>query len=121
MTSNTFLRSGTGSYADTFINLERCKEAKALLRKTMPVARRVLGEGHSTTLLMRSNYARALYRATSATLSDLREAVTTFEDTERIARRVLGGAHPLTVQIEGVLRKARAALRARGTPSPRTA
>ena len=48
-----------------------------------------------------------------ATLDDLREAVTTLEDTERTARRVLGGAHPVTVQIEGDLRKARAALRAR--------
>ena len=48
-----------------------------------------------------------------ATRDDLREAVTTLEDTERIARRVLGGNHPLTVEIEGNLRNARAALRAR--------
>jgi len=41
------------------------------------------------------------------------EAVTTLEDAGRIARRVFGGAHPLTVDIEGELRDARAALRAR--------
>ena len=54
-----------------------------------------------------------------ATLDDLREAVTTLEDTGQIARRVLGGAHPLTEAIEtALLRRARAALRARETPSP---
>ena len=52
-----------------------------------------------------------------ATLDDLREAVATLEDTERIARRVMGGAHPITAGIEGTLREARAALRARETPS----
>ena len=40
------------------------------------------------------------------------------EETERTARRVLGGAHPTTAWIEGELQKARAALRARETPSP---
>ena len=51
-----------------------------------------------------------------ATLDDLREAVTTLEDAERIGRRVLGGANPITTGIEGNLRDARAALRARETP-----
>ena len=50
-------------------------------------------------------------------LDHLREAVTTLEETERIARRVLGGAHPLTNAIETALQNARAALRARETPS----
>ena len=97
--------------------LERYKEAKSFLRKTTPVARRVLGESHSTTLLMRSNYAEALYRDPDATLDDFREAVKTIEATERVARRVFGDAHPITVGIEHDLRKARAALRARETPS----
>ena len=59
-----------------------------------------------------------LYKNDGATLDDLREAVETLEDTERIARRVLGGAHPITAGIENQLRYARAALRARETPSP---
>ena len=61
----------------------------------------------------------ALYRAPSATLDDLREAVMTLEETEGIARRVFGGAHPLTNWIGEELPAARAALRARETPSPR--
>ena len=83
----------------------------------MPVARRVLGESHELTLIMRGNYAKALYKDPSATLDHLREAVSTFEDMEPIARRVLGGAHPLTLNIEDELQNARAALRARETPS----
>ena len=70
---------------------------------------------------MRLIYALALCKNTGATLDDLREAVTTLEETERIARRVFGGAHPLTTGIEDELRKARAALRARETPSPGSA
>ena len=67
---------------------------------------------------MRQSYAAALYNDPGATLDDLREAATTLEDAERIARRVLGGAHPITVDMEASLRLARAALRARETPSP---
>ena len=63
-------------------------------------------------------YAQAIYRDDGATLDDLREAVTTLEDAARIARRVLGGSHPTTMGIEVCLRLARAALRARETPSP---
>ncbi|CAH0379646.1 unnamed protein product [Pelagomonas calceolata] len=104
-------------YALSLKQLNRFKEVKSVLRKTMPVARRVLGENHDRTLKMRTTYARALYEDPGATLDDLREAVTTLEEPEQTARRVFGGAHPLTAGIEGTLRKARAALRARETPS----
>ena len=52
-------------------------------------------------------------------VDDLREAVTTLEDAGRIARRVLGGTHPTTEHMAVALRQARAALRARETPSAR--
>ena len=96
--------------------LQRFEEAKPLFRKTMPVARRVLGENDYRTLTMRGNYARALYKDPDATLDDLHEAVTTLEDSERIARRVLGDAHPTTEGIEDELQDARDALDARGLP-----
>ena len=82
----------------------------------MPVARRVLGEGHEVTLKMRWHYAGALYLNTSATLDDLREAVTTLEEVERTARRVLGGSHPFTGVIEYRLQEARAVLAVREMP-----
>ena len=93
------------------------EEAKSLTRKMMPVTQRVLGESHEYTLKMRWVYADALFRADGATLADLREAVKTLEETERTARRVFGGEHPFTGRVEGVLRDARAALRARDAPA----
>ena len=80
-------------------------------------ARRVFGENHETTLKIRWTYAQTLYEDDGTTLDDLREAVTTLEETRRVARRVLGGAHPVAGEIEENLLLARAALRARETPS----
>jgi len=105
------------NYAASLVCLERFKEAKSLLRKMIPVARRILGAGHDHTLMMRANYARSLYLDRAATLDDLREAVATLEEIEPTARRVLGGARPLVQSIERHLRNARAALAARETPS----
>ena len=93
--------------------VERFQEAKALFRRTIPVARRVLGENDILLFRMKKLYAEALYSDTGATLDDHREAVTTLEETARTARRVLGGAHPMIDEVESKLRDARAALRAR--------
>ena len=115
---NILTFTAVNNLASTLIELKSFAEVKTLMRKNMPVVRRVLGGNDETTLRMRWNYAMALYKDASATLGDLREAVTTGEDTARIARRVLGGAHPITEGIEGELRNARAALGARETPPP---
>ena len=95
------------------MQLQHYQEAKSLLHRTLPVARRVLGENHETTLRVRWYYAEAFFLDPGATLDDLREAVTTLEDVERIARRVFGGAHPMTTRIEYQLQNFRAVLRAR--------
>ena len=110
-----FAAMTANNYANLLEELNRYEEAKELVRNTMPVARRVLGESHEITLRMRSIYATALRRDPNATLDDLREAVTTYEETERTSRRVLGGAHPTTTGIEKCLGEARAVLRARET------
>ena len=119
MVKNTLTRSEKCSYnyANALVGLQRFEEAKSLLRKVIPVARRVVGESNELTLVLRKVYARALYEDPGATLDDLRESVTTLEDADRIARRVFGGAHPNVVDIERELQDARAALRARETPS----
>ena len=106
------------NYASSLAAMQRYAEAKSLLRRTLPAARRAHGDSHETTLRMRGYYAEALYKDDGATLDDLREAMTTLEDTERTARRVLGGAHPITEHIGRDLPKARTVLRARETPSP---
>ena len=106
------------NYAVALSDLGRFEEAKSLIRKTMPVARRVLGESDQLVLGMRQNFALTLYQDPAATLDDLREVVTTLEDTERTARRVLGGAHPTTKEVKKRLQKARTALRAREAQAP---
>ena len=98
--------------------LQRFEEAKSLLRKTLPVARRVSGKNDELTLNLGWNYADALYTDPDATLDDIREAVRTLEESAPIARRVFGGEHPLANGIEISLQNTRAALRASETPRP---
>ena len=109
--ANTFVAGS--NYAHCLLELRHLEEAKSLLCRMVPMARRVLGDSNETTLRLRWCYAEALFRDDGATLGDLREAVTTLEEIQRIARRVLGGTHPITTGIEDELQKVRAALRAR--------
>ena len=101
------------NYSLLLLNLKRFEEAKAFMRNTIPMARRVLGEGHDLPLTMQSLYATALCDDPGATLDDLRDAVATLEEIRPTARRVLGGAHPETAMIDQTLRAAQAALHAR--------
>ena len=110
---------GANNYAAGLKDLERFEEAKELLRKTLPVARRILGEAHEITLWMRWNYAEALYKDPDATLDDLREAVSMLSETAPTAQRVLGRSHPDAVSIERALRDAFVALRARASSEMR--
>ena len=105
------------NYASLLGQLKRFKEAKALLRKMVPVARRVFGDNNDLTLKIRGCYAAVLYTDVDATLDDVREAVTTIEDIARTTRQVFGGEHPRTVRTEVNLRNARAMLRAREASS----
>ena len=104
------------NYASCLLDLQRFEEARSFLRKTVPVARRSLGESYVLTLIMRTVYAKALYKDAGATLGDLREAVKTIEEAERSARRVLGSSHPLVKFFESYMRDPQAALCARETP-----
>ena len=106
--------TAASNYVASLNSLQRFEESKSLLRKTMPVARRVLSENQELTLRMRWIYAKVLRDDEGATRDDLREAVTTLEDTARTAQRVFGGAHPMVVDLERSLRESRAALSARG-------
>ena len=99
--------------ANCLLDVERYEEARSLLRKTLPAARRVLDESHADTLRLRWYFAQSLYKDPAATLDDLRETVNTLEDVQRIARRVFGATHPDTDGIECYLDESRAALRAR--------
>ena len=43
------------NYARSLLGLQRFEEAKTLLRKSMPVARRVFGEGKDLTLMIQQS------------------------------------------------------------------
>jgi len=105
------------NYGTLLGQLNRFEEAKLLLRKFIPAARRVLGENHGRTLKIRWAYADALFGDPSATLDDLREAVTTLEETERTARRVFGNSHPTVLDIGEDLKASREALARLGEDS----
>ena len=105
------------NYAFSLLKLQRFKEAKKLLRKTIPVARRVLRDSHEITLAMRWCHASALYQRDGATLDEIREAVNTIEEIEPTARRVLGGTHQTAAGLARSLQESRAALVAREEPS----
>ena len=110
--------TAAGNYAMSLLEQNRFKEGKALLRKTLPVVRRVLGDTHEFAFRTRGIYALALYQDPAATFDEMREAVGTLEEIERTARRVLGGAHPLVPDIEHDLRNARAVLRTNEETQP---
>ena len=70
------------------------KEAKSLLRKYIPVARRTRENGNEILLDLRTSYAQAIYRDTNSSRSDVYEAVAILEDVVRTAQRVFGLQHP---------------------------
>ena len=120
------------NYASSLHHMKRFEEARWLLRKTMPVARRVLGDNHEMTLKMRWIYARVLYMDEGASLDDRREAVATLESVAHSWKRIFGPAHPETPKAQGGAERGargagRKSGRARlpgvpgptGTPSPR--
>ena len=81
------------NYAMHLIDARRFKEAKKILRKRIPVARRVLGPEHDLTMSMREDLCRATLDGDSAA-NEKREALRTLEDTVGLMRRVLGAQHP---------------------------
>ena len=100
------------NYTNLLLDLRRFEEARSLLRKMIPVARRALGEGAVNTLRMRWIYARAIYLDASATLNDLHESVETLESVARVWIRVFGEAHPETPKVAVALKDARKVLAA---------
>ena len=106
------------NYAGSLLLRSRFEEARSLLRKQIPVARRILGDSNEVTFSIKMNYAVSIFADTRASLDYLHEAVSTLEKVDRAARHVFGSAHPTTVKIETLLRDARATLGTRETPPP---
>ena len=91
------------NYANSLLILERFKEAKRLLRKVIPVARRALGAEHDITLSLREDLSRATLDGKSSA-DEKREALQMLEDVAAVMRRVLGPAHPDTLHAQSDLK-----------------
>ena len=88
-------------------SLERWAEAKSLVRKVMPHARRILGRVHENTLKLEGTLLEAIHWDDSSSLDELRKAISMCEDAIRRARRVYGDEHPLTMRLARDLDEAR--------------
>ena len=102
-------------------SIQRNEEVKSVLQKTMPVARRVLGECDRLTLKIRWTYAMALYMDTGATLDALREAAATLESVAKSWKHVFGQADPETPSLQQTLAAAHKILAAREALAARAA
>ena len=87
------------NYAMSLIDIKRFEEAKRLLRKMTPVARRVLGAENKITLSMREDLSRAILDGDSSA-NEKRQALRTLEEVAGVMRRVLGPAHPETLHAQ---------------------
>ena len=87
------------NYGIALVDLRCFEEAKRLLRKVLPVARRVLGAEHARTLSLREDLARATLDGDSSS-KEKRKALQMLEDTVAVIRRVMGPAHPDTLHAQ---------------------
>ena len=87
------------------LQLKRSAEAKSILRKVIPLARRVLGTEHHLTLSFRENHATVLLLEDSESGSPdkVSEALGIFEEVHEITRRVCGPQHPHTQMFKAKL------------------
>ena len=101
------------NYARFLKKHEEYDKAKSLHRRTIPMARRALGDSNDITLRMRWLYANCLCDYKNATLDDLVEAVETLEAVAKLWKRVMGERHPETPAVLEALKVAREKLRLR--------
>jgi hypothetical protein len=101
------------NYASSLKGLQRLEEAKTLLRKNIPVARRIFGESDAYTLRFRWLYANCLCDYKNATFDDVAEAVETLESVAKVWKRFMGERHPETAKVLNALKEAREMLRLR--------
>ena len=87
------------NYAMVLLELQRFEEAKKVLRRTVPVARRVLGAEHALTLSLREDLSRATLGGASSA-EEKREALRILEEVAGVMRRVFGPAHPETLRAQ---------------------
>ena len=81
--------------ANSLIDNEHFAEARTLINETLPIARRICGDAHDTTLGLRFLLPRSIIlNLDISTQEDLRGAKEELEDLLRTTRRIFGQSHP---------------------------
>ena len=81
--------------ANSLIDDEHFAEARTLINETLPIARRICGDAHDTTLGLRFLLPRSIIlNLDTSTQEDLRVAKEELEDLLRTTRRIFGQSHP---------------------------
>ena len=107
---------GPLNLARALLEVERFSEAKALLRKYVPKARRALGPSHPVMLALSEKLVQALYedcaeRPLDDYIADMTEAVEILAKDERTTRSVRGSDHPEAQRVADLLRRMRLRLK----------
>ena len=95
------------SLCATVVYAGRYTEAKSLLCKLLPEARRDLGVEDDTYIRLRATYGQALLECDEASRDDVVEALAIFEDLASTIRRIYGTAHPFMPRIQADIEEAR--------------
>ena len=88
------LYSSMRTYDDSMIRAAAIPDAGAQL---IPQCRRAHGPDDDLRLLLRQNYAEALYSDAGASRADVLQAVAILEDVTRASRQTFGAHHPRTL------------------------
>ena len=95
------------SLCATVVYAGRYTEAKSLLCKLLPEARRDLGVEDDTYIRLRATYGQALLECDEASRDDVVEAMAIFEELSTTIRRIYGTAHPFMPRIQADIEEAR--------------
>ena len=89
----------------SLVHTRQLTEARSLMRKYLPIARRVLGLDHEITFGLIENLAGAIFENALAPREDLVEVDEILTKQLKRLRQVLGAAHPATQRHENHLKK----------------
>ena len=89
---------------ESLVHTSHFTEARSLMRKHLPIARRVVGPDHEITYGIIETLAGAMFQNALAPRKDLVEATEMLTKQLKRLRQVLGAAHPDTQRHEGYLK-----------------
>ena len=84
----------------SLLNLRNYTEIRSLLRKYLPLARRVMGHDHEVSRTMTETLAQSLFQQGAAPRDNVLEAAEILTEHNQRLRQIFGSAHPVTQRSE---------------------